>query len=49
MSDDETKWFFHLDVASTQHSKSVTNLGAEELLSKYAVPHQMNAVYRVDG
>jgi len=48
MSDDEPA-FFHLDVTGPENSKSATNLSANEVLSKYAVPHRLNTTYRVDG
>lgn len=45
----EHDWFFHVDVASSEHSKSASNLNADELFEKIAIPHQLNASYRVDG
>jgi hypothetical protein len=48
MSDDEPA-FFHLDVTGPDKSKAATNLSVDELLTKYAIPHRLNASYRVDG
>lgn len=41
--------FFHVAVADGDKAKEETNLSAEAVVERVAVPYRMNAIFRVDG